>query len=315
MPNIDEPQNDPGSSRPHSSVLLNESMTLLAPSPGQCFADCTLGAGGHSEALIRAIAPNGRLIGLDVDPQALELARVHLTPLAEALRVRLDLIQANFSQLGSILDVHPHGILADLGVSSMQLNQPNRGFSFRFDQPLDMRMDPTLSITAADILRDYSEEQIADIIYQFGEEHKSRRIARAIVYQRKTTPINTTGQLEQLVRRALRVRERRRIHPATKTFQALRLAVNREMECLAAFLKTAPELLAPGGSLAMITFHSLEDRQVKQHYKALAQTGRFQQTVKFVRPGPEELLQNPRSRSAKLRVVKRQTLNVEPCGV
>ncbi|HYG74148.1 MAG TPA: 16S rRNA (cytosine(1402)-N(4))-methyltransferase RsmH, partial [Planctomycetota bacterium] len=199
----------------------------------------------------------------------------------------------------------PHGMLADLGVSSMQFDTPERGFSFRFDHPLDMRMDPTLQRTAADILRYDREEELADIFFFLGEERKARPIARAIVAQRKTEPIETTGQLEELVRRVLRVRGWRHTHPATKVFQALRLAVNEELKALEEFLADAPELLADGGTLALITFHSLEDRIVKQRFKALASTGRFQQIVKFVSPGEGELKDNPRSRSAKLRAVRK----------
>jgi len=296
----------------HRGVLLSETIAALDPRPGQCFVDCTLGAGGHSAALLDRLGPGGRLIGLDVDPQALAAARTRLTPLAASNHVKLDIIQANFSRLAELLllpgfnAAQPHAILADLGASSMQFDTPERGFSFRFDQPLDMRMDPELPLTAADILRDYSEERLADVFFHLGEEHRARRIARAIVAQRKTRALLTTGQLEELVRRVLRVHGRRRVHPATKTFQALRLEVNHELESLAALLAAAPELLAPGGALAIITFHSLEDRLVKQRYKALALTGRFHLTVKFVRPEAEELRTNPRSRSAKLRVLRKR---------
>ena len=294
----------------HQSVLLNETIDLLDPRPGQCFVDCTLGPGGHSAALIQRLKPGGRLIGLDVDPQALAAARARLVPLAAANAVQLDILQANFARLDEMLRAlnapRPHGVLLDLGVSAIQLDTPERGFSFRFDQRLDMRMDPAGPLTAADILREYSEERLAGLLFRLGEEHGARRIARAIVQARRAAPLLTTGQLEQLVRRALRVREHRRLHPATKTFQALRLEVNRELESLAAFLADAPELLAPGGTLAIITFHSLEDRLVKQRLKALAATGRFTLVVKFVRPGAEELRANPRSRSAKLRALRKQ---------
>lgn len=294
----------------HKSILLSETIALLDPRPGQCCVDCTLGAGGHSAALLERLGPGGRLIGLDVDPQALAAARARLAPLACANGVKLDIIQTNFSSLEELLRglaaPRPHGILADLGASSLQFDTPERGFSFRFDQPLDMRMDPASPLTAADILREYSEEHLADVLFHLGEEHSARRLARAIVAQRRVRALLTTGQLEELVRRVLRVRGRRRVHPATKTFQALRLEVNQELESLAALLAAAPELLAPGGTLAIITFHSLEDRLVKHRYKALAATGRFHLTVKFVRPEAEELRTNPRSRSAKLRVLRKQ---------
>jgi 16S rRNA (cytosine1402-N4)-methyltransferase len=302
----EEPSSSPAA---HRSVLLAETIEFLNPQPGQCCVDCTLGAGGHSAALIERLRPGGTLIGLDVDPDAIALAKPHLEPLAQAAGVRLQIARANFSEVAAVLKEFaapaPHGILADLGVSSMHFDRPERGFSFRFDQPLDMRMDPVLPRTAADILRETGEEELADILYHLGQEHRSRAIARAIVNQRKTEPIATTGQLEALVRRALRVRGHRRVHPATKTFMALRMAVNRELESLAQLLADAPEQLAPGGALAIITFHSLEDRTVKHGYKALAATGRFQIPVRFVRPGREELRENPRSRSAKLRVVRR----------
>ncbi|HYF50602.1 MAG TPA: 16S rRNA (cytosine(1402)-N(4))-methyltransferase RsmH [Planctomycetota bacterium] len=296
---------------PHVSVLLNESLEHLQLRPGQTVADCTLGAGGHSAAFIERIKPNGRLIAFDVDPEALSIARARLQPLADAADVSLDFVQDNFRNIrGALAALHVNSadaVFADLGVSSMQFDRPHRGFSFRFDEPLDMRMDPTLPQTAADLLRTRPENEIADIIYQYGEERKSRRIARAIVEQRRANPVETTGQLEELVRRALRVRRHERIHPATRTFQALRIAVNGELDALQALLSDGPELLTPGGRIGIITFHSLEDRLVKHAFKALDQTGRFQQTVKFVAASDAEIEQNPRSRSAKLRVLERCT--------
>jgi len=297
------------SPRPHVSVLLRESLEHLNLQPGHSVVDCTLGAGGHSAAFLEKIKPGGRLIGFDVDPDALAIARAKLEPLAQVAGVKLDLVQSNFRYLRESLQSLQldtvNVIFADLGVSSMQFDRPNRGFSFRFDEPLDMRMDPTLPQNAADLLRTLPEEEIANILYQFGEERKSRRIARAIVEQRHSQPVETTGQLEALVRRALRVRHHQRIHPATRTFQALRIAVNQEIDALQALLTDGPELLAPGGRLGIITFHSLEDRPVKHGFKALDQTGRFQQTVKFVPASDEETERNPRSRSAKLRVLER----------
>lgn len=295
----------------HRSVLLQESLDVLALQPGATVADCTVGAGGHSAAFIERIGPGGRLIGLDVDPAAFALARPRLEPLAQAGQVRLDLVQANFGTLGETLAaLQPpalpvQAIFADLGVSSMQFDQAERGFSFRSDHPLDMRMDPALPQTAADILRQSTQDELADIFFHLGGERGARRIARFIVEIRRDEPIETTGQLEALVRRALRVRGHWRIHPATKTFQALRIAVNREMEVLKAFLESAPELLAPGGVLAIISFHSLEDRQVKHRFKDLVSTSRFQQIVRLVRPGEEETAANPRSRSALLRAIRR----------
>jgi 16S rRNA (cytosine1402-N4)-methyltransferase len=295
--------------QPHVSVLLKETLEQLAPRAGQCVVDCTLGAGGHSAAFLQRVAPGGRVVCFDVDPEAIAIARARLEPLAAGTNARLDFVRANFSEIGprlNELQVTPDVIFADLGVSSMQFDRPERGFSFRYDQPLDMRMDPALPKTAADILREYSQEDLANVIYLLGEERQSRKIARAIVNQReRSKPVETTGELEELVRRALRVRGHRRVHPATKTFQALRLEVNRELESLKALLEAAPELLAPGGRLGIITFHSLEDREVKQRFKALATTGRYQMTVKFVRPSEEEVALNPRSRSAKLRVIEK----------
>jgi 16S rRNA (cytosine1402-N4)-methyltransferase len=292
----------------HESVLLTESIALLNPQAGRCIVDCTLGAGGHSAALIPRISPGGRLIAFDVDPEAIAIAQPKLNELASAHGVTVNIVRANFRRIRDALNElqlqRVDGILADLGVSSMQFDRPERGFSFRFDHPLDMRMDPSLPETAADLLRNLSEEEIANVLYEFGGEHKSRRIARAIVNARRTQPIATTGQLEELVRRALRIRGHRRIHPATKTFQALRLAVNQELSALEEFLEAAPELLAPEGALGVITFHSLEDRMVKHRFKALAATGRFQQIGKFVAPSDAELERNPRCRSAKLRGIR-----------
>jgi len=294
---------------PHVSVLPRETLAALALKPGNCAIDATLGAGGHSAAIIEQIGPGGTLIGVDADVSALDISRARLAPLAEKHSVTLHLIHSNFSRIDEVLRElnapPPHSILADLGVSSMQFDDPARGFSFRADEPLDMRMDRSQGRTAADILRDYGEEEIADILFEHGDEHKSRRIARAIVNERKTNPIDTTGKLEALVRRALRVRGHRRIHPATKTFQALRITVNRELESLDDFLRIAPELLAPGGTLAIIAFHSLEDRRVKVAFKALCATSRFYQEQKFIRPSAEEEQSNPRSRSAILRAVIR----------
>lgn len=302
---------DTQSAPPHASVLPREVRAFLALRPGQTFVDATLGAGGHSLLLLPDLAPGGRLIGLDVDPAAQQIARTRLEPEAKRLGVELLLVPRNFAELPAVLDEvgggAPHGILADLGVSSMQFDTPERGFSFQHDAPLDMRMDPALPHTGADLLAELDEAEIADLLYLHGGERGSRRIARAIVYDREAgRPVKTTGQLEALVRRALRVRGHQRIHPATRTFQALRIAVNREMDVLARFLEAAPERLAPGGTLAVISFHSGEDRLAKQRFKALHKTGRFRMVEKsVVRPGDDEARANPRSRSAKLRGLRR----------
>ena len=296
----------------HRSVLPREVLELLSLRPGDLCVDATLGNGGHAEEALRALAPGGLLLGLDVDPEALAGARKRLEPLAAELHVQLELEQANFRELAGVLSARapgraPRGILADLGVSSMQLDRPARGFSFRYDAPLDMRMDPRLPETGADLLRELPEEALADLIYTLGEERASRRIARRIVAARDCgAPIATTGQLERLVRSALHVRGHRRIHPATRTFMALRMAVNRELEALEAFLESAPECLAQGGVLAILAFHSGEDRMVKRKFKALASTGRFQGMRKSaVRPQEDEARANPRSRSARLRGLQR----------
>jgi len=309
-----DPEALPTPTLPHTSVLPRETQELLALAPGQFAVDCTLGAGGHAEDMLRALAPGGLLLGLDVDPESLGLANARLEPLAQALGVRLVLARANFRHLPEMLAEHaagraPHAILADLGVSSMQFDRPERGFSFRQDAPLDMRMDPALPETAADLLRSRTEQELADMIFHLAGEHGSRRIARRIVEAREYgQAIETTGQLELLVRRALKVRGHRRIHPATKTFQALRLAVNQELECLTTLLDTAPETLAPGGTMVLISFHSGEDRLVKHRYKVLAKSGRFFLTGKsVVRPTDDECSANPRSRSAKLRGLRKST--------
>lgn len=296
----------------HRSVLLDEVMEMLPLVPGALAIDATVGAGGHASAILDRIKPGGRLIGLDVDPSALELTEKRLRSHADRNGVELDLWRGNFSLVQDALedlsiDAVPIGILADLGVSSMQLDCPERGFSFRFDAPLDLRMDPSIEPSAATLLMDLSEEEIADLLFHLGGERGSRRIARRIVFQRERgEPVETTSQLERLVRSALKVRGHRRIHPATRTFQALRMAVNRELDALEGFLESAPDLLAPGGVLAVISFHSGEDRLVKQRFKASAATGRFQMVRKSViRPSAEECRANPRSRSAKLRGLMR----------
>lgn len=301
-----------GAPAPHWSVLAREAAELLALRAGDLSVDATVGAGGHAEAALRALAPHGCLVGLDVDPVALELSRARLAPLASQLNVRLELLQANFREVGAVLAERvpgwaPSGILADLGVSSMQLDDPARGFSFRHEAPLDMRMDPRLPCTAAELLRNLPETELADLIYKLGEERGSRRIARRMVEARERgAPVETTAQLERLVRSALQVRGHRRIHPATRTFMALRMAVNAELEALEAFLEAAPECLAPGGRLVVLAFHSAEDRKVKHGFKALAATGRFQVIgASVLRPGREECRANPRSRSARLRGLRR----------
>jgi len=289
----------------HEPVMVAETVALLEPSRGGVFVDCTVGLGGHARALLEAGA--SRVLALDRDPEALQIARARL----EAFGGRVELVHADYRDLGRVLDEHQipgvAGALADLGVSSMQLDAEGRGFSFRRDEPLDMRMDQSQGPTAADLLRDVAEEDLANVIFQHGEERFSRRIARAIVEARRAGAIATTGQLAQLVRRVVPKRGYQRIDPATRTFQALRIWVNRELDQLEAFLANACARLLVGARLVVITFHSLEDRIVKHAFRALAH-GRATLRILTKRPlvpGEAELDRNPRARSAKLRAIER----------
>jgi 16S rRNA (cytosine1402-N4)-methyltransferase len=291
--------------RLHEPVLVSETVALLEPSRGGLFVDCTVGLGGHSRALLAAGAE--RILGLDRDRDALQLAANELKDFG----ARLELVHADYRDLPQVLDerhiARISGALADLGVSSMQLDSPGRGFSFQRDEPLDMRMDRTSGETAAEWLADVDEEDLANVIFQFGEERHSRRIARAIVRARETSAILTTGQLAHIVRRAIPVRGHQRIDPATRTFQALRIWVNRELEGLDAFLRAAAGRLLLGARLAVIAFHSLEDRIVKHTFRALAQ-GEAAFRILTKRPieaSDEEVARNPRARSAKLRAIER----------
>ena len=289
----------------HEPVLAAEAVELLAPSQGGVFVDCTVGLGGHTQALLDAGA--SRVLGLDRDRQALAIARDALARFGD----RVELVHADYRDLARVLDersiVAVNGALADLGVSSMQLDGDGRGFSFRRDEPLDMRMDQSRGETAADLLRTALEDDIANAIFQFGEERYSRRVARAIVNARRERPIETTGQLAAIVRRAVPHRGYQRIDPATRTFQGLRIWVNRELEGMDAFLATAAGRLLRGARLAVITFHSLEDRIVKHTFRALEKTGESLRvlTRRPVAPGDDEIDRNPRARSAKLRVIER----------
>ena len=306
----------------HRSVLLEEALEMLNASKGGVFVDATLGMGGHTEAILQANAKN-EVIAFDQDADAVTLAKERLEPFADRVRI----FHSNFSELPNVLasvDIKGvDGVMADLGVSSLQLDDAERGFSFRFEAPLDMRMDATSGLpTAADLLATLTQEEIANIIYRFGEERFSRRIARRIVEKREAgTPVRTTGELVELVERSVRRSPKDKIHPATRTFQALRIAVNREMEVLESFVVEAIESLKTEGRLAVITFHSLEDRIVKQAFQRMS--GRCQCPPKIPRcvcgakrvveiltrkpivPSPEETAANPRSRSAKLRAVKK----------
>ena len=310
-----------GMGAPHRPVLLEETMKLLAPERGGLFVDCTVGLGGHSEPILKS-SPDTRVIGMDLDPAALAYSRQRLAPFGDRFRA----FQANFRAISSILqqanERDPNGVLADLGVSSVQFDSPERGFSFRFDAPLDMRMDPTSGATAADLLQQLSESEIARIIFEYGEERHSRRIARRIVERREQgKPITTTTELADLVRHATGGHKRHQIHPATRTFQALRIAVNHELEGLGEFVESAVDLLIPDGRFAGISFHSLEDRILKRELRKLS--GHCEcpprmpicscgarkvvevLTRRPVTPGDQEIDENPRARSAKLRAARK----------
>ena len=289
----------------HEPVMVAEVLDVLAPSRGGLFVDCTVGLGGHSRALLEAGAD--RVLALDRDPSALAIARQTLSAFGE----RVELVHADYRELDRVLGERGidgvSGTLADLGVSSMQLDEEGRGFSFRRDEPLDMRMDRTQGPSAADLLRDVAEGELADVIYQFGEERHSRRVARAIVRARAETPIDTTGRLAAIVRRAVPHHGYQRIDPATRTFQALRIWVNRELDGLDAFLERAARRLLAGARLAVITFHSLEDRIVKHTFRAIAKADE-QLGIVTRRPlsaADAEVERNPRARSAKLRAIER----------
>ncbi|HYM25715.1 MAG TPA: 16S rRNA (cytosine(1402)-N(4))-methyltransferase RsmH [Vicinamibacterales bacterium] len=290
----------------HVPVMTSEALSYLQPQRGGLFVDCTAGLGGHSRALLEAGAD--RVIGIDRDPDALAAARTGLARWGD----RAELVHADYRAIADILDsrriVHVDGALADLGVSSMQFDAPGRGFSFQRDEPLDMRMDRTAGETAADIVARSDETDLADAIFRYGEERFSRRVARAIVRARGESPITTTGRLAEIVRRAIPRRGPARIDPATRTFQALRIWVNRELDGLDGFLRTAAGRLRAGARLVVITFHSLEDRIVKHTFRALAQGDDAVVSVltkKPIVPADAEIRANPRARSAKLRAAER----------
>jgi len=287
----------------HVPVLLAEALELLAVRPGGLWVDGTVGLGGHARALLRASAPGGRLLGLDRDTETLELARATLLPFGERARVE----PGDFREIDEHLrGERADGILLDLGFSSVQLDTPERGFSFQREGPLDMRMDRRGGETAADVVNRTRETDLADLIYRYGEEPASRRIARAIVWAREKARIRTTTELAEIVRRAAPRSRRPSLHPATRTFQALRIRVNRELEGLGEALTGAAGCLAPGGRLAVIAFHSLEDRAVKEAFRSLATRGFRILTKKPLRPGEDEVRRNPRARSARLRALARE---------
>ncbi len=287
----------------HVPVLGAEVLQWLQPRAGGVYVDATVGYGGHAAAILAA-APGGRLIGLDRDERALAGARERLA----AFGARAHLVHADFAQLGEVLAGQPaDGILFDVGVSSAQLDDPVRGFSFRADAPLDMRMDPSRGQTAADLVNTLPGPELAEILLRYGEERWAARIADFVVQARRRRPIATTGDLVEIIRAAVRAGARRGPgHPARRTFQALRIAVNGELDALRAGLAAAAAALAPLGRVVVIAFHSLEDRIVKTTFRGLGQHGFAVLTKKPVRPTAAETAANPRARSARLRALARE---------
>ena len=303
----------------HVPVLVDEVLAGLQARPGGCFADCTVGPGGHASAILKEISPSGRLLGIDADPDAIKISKDRLGDYGETVT----LVNDDFTNLEAICEryhFHPvDGILFDLGVSSLQLDTAERGFSFHLDAPLDMRFNPEQGLTASDIVNRFSEQELAKLIERYGEERHSRRIARYIAQNR---PITTTAELAQLVQQASSASSRRsKIHPATRTFMALRIAVNSELQNLELALKQTPNLLRPGGRLAVISYHSLEDRIVKQFMRYAASScvcppgtiicrcGHVPTlkliSRKVIKPTTLEIESNRRSRSARLRIAER----------
>jgi len=314
------PVPNPGEQLPHKPVLYQEILLALRPHQTGHYVDCTLGAGGHAWGILEASSPNGRLLGLDVDPQALAIARQQLAGFGE----RAILLQSSYTGLSEQLQKigweGVDGVLLDLGASSMQFDTIERGFSFQAEAPLDMRFDPGNPVSAGDLINNLAEKDLADLIFRFGEERKSRQIARAIV---KSRPIETTRQLAEIIFRANPPRgQRHHLHPATRTFQALRIAVNRELDSVETVLPQAVAALNSGGRLAVISFHSLEDRIVKQYFRQEAKDcicpprqpvctcGHRASIIEIhrspIRPQEAEVQKNPRARSALLRVAEKK---------
>lgn len=306
------------STRPgeHVPVLLNEALAILDPQPGQIIVDCTLGFAGHAVELLRRIGPAGQLIAFDADPAHLAQAEDALNEVGHPFHIH----HGNFAAISSVLASHGidriDGLLADLGVSSMQLDDPARGFSFMRDGPLDMRMNPGRGQTAADLLNTYAVEDLADALQNLGDEPEALRIAEAIERERKSKPFTTTGQLKELILRAAPVTvvkspglgppEKQKMRPTVRVFQALRMLVNREIGNLQQLLRTLPTILKPGGRAAIVAFHSGEDRLVKMAFKDGVSKGLYVEcSDEPIRPSEEEKAMNPRSRSAKLRWVRR----------
>ncbi|MFT5386959.1 MAG: 16S rRNA (cytosine1402-N4)-methyltransferase [Candidatus Omnitrophota bacterium] len=293
----------------HASVLLNEVIENLSLKQGGIYVDGTLGIGGHSKKILELIGSDGKLVGIDRDPQAIELAKIRLKDFSKQCLF----FHGNFHGIKEILKElkisFVDGILLDLGVSSFQIDNAERGFSFRKDGPLDMRMNSEDGISAYDVVNSYSERELAQIIRDYGEDRMAKRIARSIVYHRNLDTIETTKQLSMAVLKAMPYAKKpkgERIHPATRTFQAIRIAVNRELEAVEKFLEDAVDCLKPGGRLTIIAFHSLEDRIVKLKFRELKKENKVNLIVKKpIFPTEEEMAHNGRARSARLRVVEK----------
>ena len=295
----------------HVPVLLKEVIEFLHIRSAGTYVDCTLGLAGHAEAVVRRLGPAGHLVGFDRDPEALALAKGRLDRVREELgseAPRVTLVGEAFSSIARHVEpASVDGVLADFGVSSLQFDEAYRGFSFQADGPLDMRMDTRSGPTAEQVVNEASERELADLIYEYGEERRSRRIARAIVRGR---PVTTTVQLARIVAQAAPAMKQDRIHAATRTFQAIRIYVNRELDEIRALLEAAPKLLKPSGRLAVISFHSLEDRIAKDSLREGARQGVWEiLTKKPFTASEEEMERNPRSRSAKLRVAERTVVS------
>ena len=305
----------------HRSVLVDEVIEHLSPRSGGTYIDATLGLGGHAEAILEAASPDGRLLGIDRDPEAIARAQKRLSRFG----ARLTVVEGHFSDVHRHAEAHDHlqadGVVADLGVSSIQLDDPSRGFSFQTSGPLDMRMGPTVGASARELLDDIDVDALGQILRELGEVDRPKAVARAILAARDSGQLDSTDALARVVERASgpRKRNKRRIHPATKTFQAIRVAVNRELDELDRFLEALPNTLRPGGVAALISFHSLEDRRVKHAFRGpepdprlrklpiapATEVGPFEVvTRRPVVPSEAEIEENPRARSAKLRVAR-----------
>ena len=291
----------------HVPVMLNEVVEYLKPQAGQVFVDATVGLAGHAKAVMSSLGPQGRLVAIDRDEGSLKLAQENLKEFSDQCEWVHDDYRNREKILENLKLTQVNGILLDLGVSSFQLDNPERGFSLRLKGPLDMRMDQRDSLRAADLIDSLSEEDLAQILKEFGEERWSKRIAHRLVLERSKKTLKTTEDLVEIILKAMPHQySRERIHPATRTFQAIRIAVNKELEGLQQVLNSCAELLVKGGRMGVIAFHSLEDRIVKQKFREEAKNGRFKLiTKKPLRPTLEEIKNNPRARSARFRVAER----------